>query len=43
MNAWFLWSRFCGDVDIVVALYALVARNPLRADFIGDRLESGEK
>jgi len=33
----------CGDIDIVVDLYALVARNPQLGDFIGVRLESGEK
>jgi len=31
------------DIDIVVALYALVAWNPQQGDFTGDRLESGEK
>jgi len=31
------------DIDIFVALYALVAKNPQLGDFIGDRLGSGEK
>jgi len=43
MDAWFLCGRFCGDINIVVAVYALVARNPQQGDFIGDHLKSGDK
>jgi len=43
MDARFFRGRFCDDTDIIVALYALVARNPQQGDFTGVGLESGEK